>query len=127
MSGRAKSSILRPRGEPSAKTNSDALHFSLSVDGTVERKANLKRAWFFIGVALLFVFANQLDHLKDTSHLNFDPFSASGVNLTLFAPERAGDGAGLSVRFRLSAALRDIAVKASSHIPRFRSVRAIQI
>ncbi len=103
MSGRAKSSMLRPWGEPSAKTNGDALHFSLSVvDATVERKTNLKRAWFFIGVALLFVFVNQLDHLKDTSHLNLDPFSASGVNLTLFAPERAGDGAGLSVRFRLS-------------------------
>lgn len=56
----------------------------------------------FHWAVLLFVYVNQLDHLKDTSHLDIDALSASGVNLTLFAPKRAGHGAGLSVRFRLS-------------------------
>ncbi len=32
-----------------------------------ERKANLKRAFFFSGVAILLILANQLGHVKDDS------------------------------------------------------------
>jgi len=103
MSSRPKHQVFRPWVEPSKKSNGNGLDFSLSVvDAAEERKTNLKLVWFFVAVALVFVFVNQLDHLKNASPVNSDSLSVAGVSLTLFPPERSSDRAGFSVRFRLS-------------------------
>lgn len=67
-----------------------------------ERKANRKRAWFFGIVALLFVLANQLGHVKDASESNSSPVSAGSVSLLLSPPERTGNSGEFTMQFRLS-------------------------
>ena len=53
-------------------------------------------------VAVLFVLADQLGHVKNRSHSNSGLASAELVSLTLSRREGPGDRPGLSVRFRLS-------------------------
>lgn len=106
MAGKPKFFEFRPWVKPSPANSTNGDRFRLPslppVDATEERKANIKLAWFFVAVAALFVFANQLDHVKDTHHLNSGSFPAAGVNLTLFPLEKSGDRTGFSVRFHLS-------------------------
>lgn len=65
-------------------------------------KRPIPSAWFFITVAMLFVLADQLDHVKNGSLLNSGLACAELVSLTLSPREEPGDSLGLSVRFRLS-------------------------
>ncbi len=106
MSGRPKFSLFRPCVEPSSlkKTNGDRLGLVPFTGGDAceERKANIKRAWFFTTVAVLFVLADQLGHVKNGSHSNSGPTSAELVSLTLSPREGSGDRVGLSIQFRLS-------------------------
>jgi hypothetical protein len=106
MSGRSKFSAFRPWVQPSLskKTNGDKLRFLTSSVGGVgeERQANIKLAWFFALVALLFVLVNHLGRVKDQKVTNLGPDSLALVNLTLSPPGKSGDRAGFSVRFRLS-------------------------
>ena len=106
MSGGPKFSLFRPWAEPSPlkKTNGDRLGLvpRSAGDASDARKANIKRAWFFITVAVLFVLADQLGHVKNASHSNSGLASAELVSLTLSPREGPGDRVGLSVRFRLS-------------------------
>jgi len=106
MSGRPKFSAFRPWVQPSPlkKTNGHKLRLlTPSVGGLgEERKANIKLAWFFALVALLFVLANRLGRVTDGRETSFGPDSPALVSLTLSSPERSGDRAGFSVRFRLS-------------------------
>ncbi len=101
-----KFSVFLPWGEPSSstKTNGDKQRLLSLNDGdaTEERKANIKRAWFFATVAVLLVLANQLGHVRNASDSNSGPASAELVSLTLSPREGPGDRVGLSVRFRLS-------------------------
>ena len=101
-----KLSVFLPWVEPSSssKTNGDKQRLlSLNdCDATEERKANIKRAWFFATVAVLLVLANQLGHVRNASHSNSGLASAELVSLTLSPREGHGDRVGLSVRFRLS-------------------------
>src|SRR5271169_7110739 len=104
MSGRPKFSEFRPWVQPSLskKTKGDKLRLlTPSVgDPGEERKANIKLAWFFALVALLFVLANRLGRVTDGRETSFGPDSPALVSLTLSSPERSGDRAGFSVRFR---------------------------
>src|SRR5260370_19872142 len=87
-----------------SKTNGDQQRLLSPNDGDAseERKANIKRAWFFATVAVLFVLANQLGHVRNASDSNSEPASAASVSLTLSRLERPRERVGFSVRFRLS-------------------------
>src|SRR5229473_6797567 len=67
-----------------------------------ERKANLKRAFFFSGVAILLILANQLGHVKDDSDSNASAAAVAGVKLVLYLQRHPENQVGLVVRFRLS-------------------------
>jgi hypothetical protein len=106
MSGRPRFSLFRAWVEPSLlkKTNGNRLGLPSLLDGDhgEEGKANVKRAWFFTTVAVLFILANQLGHVKNVSHSNSGPASGENVSLTLTPRDGPRDRVGLSVRFRLS-------------------------
>ncbi len=106
MSGRPRFSLFRAWVEPSPlkKTNGDRLGLLplTNVDRSQERKANIKHAWFFTTIAVLFILADQLGHVKNVSHSNSGPAFAENVSLTSSPREGPRDRAGLSVRFRLS-------------------------
>jgi len=106
MSGGPKFSLFRPWGEPSPLKRTNGGRFGLlplaTGEARDERKDNIKRAWFFIAVAVLFVLADQLGRVKNASHSNSDLASAELVSLTLSPRDKPGDRPGLSVRFRLS-------------------------
>jgi len=101
-----KFSVFLPWVEPSSssKTNGDKQRLLSPNDGDAseERKANIKRAWFFATVAVLFVLASQLGHVRNASDSNSEPASAASVSLTLSRLERPRERVGFSVRFRLS-------------------------
>lgn len=100
-----KSSLFRPWVELSSlkKTNGDRRALPLpDGDASEERRANIKRAWFFATVALLFVLADLLGHRKTTSDSNDLPVAASSVSLTLSPHQGPRDGNGFFIRFRLS-------------------------
>ncbi len=101
-----KFSVFLPWVEPSSssKTNGDKQRLLSPNDGDAseERKANIKRAWFFATVAVLFVLASQLGHVRNVSDSNSEPASAASVSLTLSRLERPRERVGFSVRFRLS-------------------------
>lgn len=101
-----KLSVFLPWVEPSSssKTNGDKQRLVSPNGGDAgeERKANIKRAWFFATVAVLFVLANQLGHVRNASDSNSGPASAASVTLTLSRLEGPRGRVGLSVRFRLS-------------------------
>lgn len=103
MPGRLKFSLFRPLVEPSSpkKTNGDGLpaRSSPEVGAVRERTVNIKRAWFFGAVALLFVLVNYVSRVKNRTDPNLGLDSASLVGLTLSPPVR--DGPGFSVRFQL--------------------------
>jgi len=106
MFGRPKFSLFRAWVEPSPlkKTNGNRLGLHPLFDGDhgEERKANVKHAWFFSTIAVLFILADQLGHVKNVSNSNSGPASAENVSLTLTPREEPRDRVGLSVRFRLS-------------------------
>src|SRR6266851_5088347 len=106
MSRSPKFSVFLPWVEPSSysKTNGDKQRLLSPNDGGAreERKANIKRAWFFATVAVLFVLANQLGHVRNASDSNSGPASAASVTLTLSRLEGPRERVGFSVRFRLS-------------------------
>lgn len=106
MSGRPRFSLFRPWVEPSPlkKTNGDRGGLLPLTDGAdrEERKANVKHAWFFTTVAVLFLLADQLGHVKNVSDSNSVLASAEHVSLALSPQEGPRDRVGLSVRFRLS-------------------------
>jgi len=106
MSGRPKFSAFRPWGQPSLSktTNGDKLRSLIPSIGDLgeERKTNVKLAWFFSLVALLFLLANYLDRVTDRRDTNVSSNSTALVSLTLSSPEKARDRAGFSVHFRLS-------------------------
>ncbi len=87
MSGRPRFSLFRPWVEPSPlkKTNGDRLGLLPLTDGAdrEERKANVKHAWFFTTVAVLFILADQVGHVKNVSHSNSGLASAEHVSLAL--------------------------------------------
>ena len=104
MSGRPKFSAFRPWVQPSLskKKNGDSLRpRSLPIDEE-ERQANLKLAVFFAVVALLFALAEHLGHVQERKDANLGADSTALVSLTLPPPQRSGNRAGFSVRFRLS-------------------------
>jgi hypothetical protein len=106
MPDRPRFPLFRAWVEPSAlkTTNGDRLGLlpPSNVDRGQERKVNIKCAWFFTTVAVLFIIADQVGHVKNVSHSNSGPASAENVSLTLSPREGPRDQAGLSVRFRLS-------------------------
>src|SRR5713226_8775001 len=106
MSGGPKFSLFRPWVEPSPvkMTNDERLDLVPLTAGDAgdDRKGDMKRAWFFITVAVLFVLADVLGHVKNGSHSNSGRASAELVSLTLSLREGPGDRVGLSVRFLLS-------------------------
>ncbi len=104
LSGRPKFSAFRPWVQPSLskKNNGDSLRpRSLPIDEE-ERQANLKLAVFFAVVALLFALAEHLGHVQERKDANLGADSTALVSLTLSPPQRSGNRAGFSVRFRLS-------------------------
>jgi hypothetical protein len=106
MSRGSKFSVFLSWVDPSSssKTNGDKQLLLSPNDGDAseERKANIKRAWFFATVAVLFVLANQLGHVRNASDSNSGPASAASVSLTLSHLEGPRERVGFSVRFRLS-------------------------
>ncbi len=106
MSGRPRFSLFRPWVEPSPlkKTNGDRRGLLALTDGDdrEERKANVKHAWFFTTVAVLFILADQVGHVKNVSDSNSVLASAEHVSLALSPQGGPRDRVGLSVRFRLS-------------------------
>ncbi len=55
------------------KKGKNAARYTNDGDASEERKANIKRAWFFATVAVLFVLANQLGHVRNASDSNSGP------------------------------------------------------
>ena len=106
MSDGPRFSLFRPWVEPSLskKTNGDRLRLLSPPDGdeAEERQTNIKLAGFFAVVALLSVLAEHLGRVEDRTDANLGPDSTTLVSLTLSPPEKSGDRAGFSVRFRLS-------------------------
>ena len=106
MSGRLKFFHFRPwvEASPLKRTYGGRPGLVPLTDGGAgeERKANIKRAWFFITVAVLFILAEQLGRVKNASHSNSGLASAELVSLTLSLRGEPGDPPGLSVRFRSS-------------------------
>jgi hypothetical protein len=106
MSDRPKFSLFRAWVEPSLskKPNGDRLRLLSPSDGDEEeeRPANLKLAGFCAVVALLSVLTEHFGRVEDRTDANLGPDSTTLVSLTLSHPERSGDRAGFSVRFRLS-------------------------
>jgi hypothetical protein len=106
MSRSPKFSVFLPRVEPSSssKTNGDKQRLLSPNDGgaSEEPRANIKRAWFFATVAVLFVLANQLGHVRNASDSNSGPASAASVSLTLSRLEGPPERVGFSVRFQLN-------------------------
>lgn len=106
MSRSSKFSLFRPLAEPSSskKTNGDRFGSTPinNDDASEERKANIKRAWFFATVAVLFVLADQLGRVKNASDSNSGPPSAASVSLTLSRFQASRDRTAFFVRFRLS-------------------------
>lgn len=102
MSGTPKFSPFRAWSKPYRGTNGDELNSPSCADPepAEDRKADLKRAAFFVTVAVLFVLVNHVGHVKDASDANSGAGSAAPVSLTVSPPERLGDG--FFVRFRLS-------------------------
>src|SRR5260370_21433083 len=74
---------------------------SLHIDEE-ERQANLKLGVFFAVVALLFALAEHLGHVQERKDANLGADSTALVSLTLSPPQRSGNRAGFSLRFRLS-------------------------
>lgn len=97
---------FRPCVEPSPlqKTNGNGIGLSPlnAGDASEERKANIKRAWFFATVAFLFLLANQLGHVKSAPDSNSSTVSTGLVSLTLSTKEGTGNPGGFSLQFRLS-------------------------
>lgn len=106
MSGRPKVETQRTWVEPSPpkKRNGDGLRLPSPPDGDEpeERKANIKLAWFFVVVALLFVLAEHFGRVQERTDASLGLDSTPLVSLTLSPPDRSGNRAGFSVRFRLS-------------------------
>jgi hypothetical protein len=106
MSRSPKFTVFRTLVDPSAlkKTNGDRLALPPLTDGDAseERRANIKCAWFFATVAVLFVLTDLVGRVKNASDSNSGPTPAASVTLTLSQLERSPDRAVLSVRFRLS-------------------------
>ena len=105
MSGRPKFSVFRAwvQPSPSRKTNGDSLRpHSVPNKDEEERQVNIKLALFFSVVALLFVLAEHLGRMQERTDANLGPDSTALVSLTLSPPQRSGNRAGFSVRFRLS-------------------------
>lgn len=67
-----------------------------------ERKANRKHAWFFATVALLFVLANLLSHVRDAADSSGSSVSGASVTLTLSPTQETGNPSEFAVQFRLS-------------------------
>lgn len=88
----------------SRKTNGDKLGLLSPGDGDgwQDRKANLKLAWFFGTVAVLFVLADQVGRVQKQTDANFAPDSTALVSLKVLSPVRSGNGSGFSMRFRLN-------------------------
>ena len=101
MSG-TPNSPFRAWVKPSRNTNGDKLRLPApgASEPAEERKADLKRAAFFVTVAVLFVLVNHVGHVKEASDANSGAGSAGSVSLTVALPERIVDG--FSVRFRLN-------------------------
>jgi hypothetical protein len=106
MSGKPRFSMFRPWAEPllSKKTNGDGLRFysPIQCDQPEEQEPNIKLAWFFATVALLFVLAEHLGRTPERIDTNLGPDSTALVRLTVSPSKRSGDTVGFSVRFRLS-------------------------
>jgi hypothetical protein len=106
MSGRPKVETQRTWVElsPPKKRNGDRLRWPSPPDGDEpeERKANIKLAWFFVVVALLFVLAEHFGRVQERTDANLSLDSTPLVSLTISPPDRSGNRAGFSVRFRLS-------------------------
>src|SRR5258708_34877246 len=60
-----------------------------------ERKAKLQRAFFFSGVAILLILANQLGHVEDYSDSNASAPSVAGVKLVLSSQQQPDNPVGL--------------------------------
>lgn len=88
----------------SRKTNGDKLGLLSPGDGDArqDRKANLKLAWFFGTVAVLFVLADQLGRVQKQTDANVAPDATALVSLKVLSPVESGNGSGFSMRFRLS-------------------------
>jgi len=105
MFGRPKFSVFRAwvPPSPSRKANGDSLHpHSVPNKDEEERQVNIKLAVFFSVLALLFVLAERLGRMQERTDANLGPDSTALVSVTLSPPQRSGNRAGFSVRFRLS-------------------------
>src|SRR6266436_4482407 len=93
MSVRPRFSLFRAWVQPSPlkKTNGDrhGLLPLTNVDRSQERKANVKHAWFFTSVAVLFILADQLGHVKNVSHSNSGPAFCRKCQFDVVSPGRA--------------------------------------
>jgi hypothetical protein len=105
MSGRPKFSIFQAwvQPSPSKKTNGD-MPDSLSLLDSDERdrQVNIKLTVFFVVVALLFVLAEHLGRVRESTDARLGLDSTALVSLTVSPPQRSGSRAGFSVPFRLS-------------------------
>lgn len=87
MSVRPRFSLFRAWVEPSPlkKTNGERRGLLPLIDGAdrEDRKANIKQALFPTTVAVLFMLADQVSHVKNVSHSNSGLASAEHVSLAL--------------------------------------------
>jgi hypothetical protein len=67
-----------------------------------ERKADIRRAFFFSGVAILLVLANHLGHVKGDSDSRSTAAAVARVELVLYPQQQLENHASFVVRFGLS-------------------------
>jgi|CZKC01.1.fsa_nt_gi hypothetical protein len=105
MSDEPKFSFFRLSIKPMSSRNGNGSkpHLISSIDTAPdeEQRANIKRMYFFLGVAILLVLANQLGKVKDDSDLNSSASSLAGTKLDIYPQQHPDNHVGL-VRFRLS-------------------------
>ena len=84
--------------------NGSKSHLTSSTDTVPgeERKANLKRAFVFLGLAILLILANQLGHVKDDSDSNSTAASLARIELALYPQQHPENQGGFVVRLGLS-------------------------
>ncbi|HEV3483616.1 MAG TPA: hypothetical protein VGR97_14955 [Candidatus Acidoferrales bacterium] len=106
MSDEPRFSFFRLSIKPiSSRDRHDSKSHAVSLTAVVsgeERKADIRRAFFFSGVAILLVLANHLGHVKGDFDSNSTADSVARVELALYPQQQFENHGGFVVRFRLS-------------------------
>ena len=103
MSDQAKVPLFRlsTKARSSENGNGRKSHLISTADAAPERKANLKRAFFFLAVAFLLILASQLRRVGETPDSISTRAFGRGISLSLSPRREGGNQIGFVVQFQL--------------------------